>query len=106
MGQSIQAGSLLAQMHALQGQAAGRMTAASAGEGAGFAQLFGNMLDKVAGQQQAAREVASAFEVGDGDTDLSDVMIAMQKANVSFAALTQVRNKLVQAYQDIMQMPV
>jgi len=64
------------------------------------------MLDKVASQQQAAREIASAFEIGQSDTDLSDVMIAMQKANVSFAALTQVRNKLVQAYQDIMQMPV
>ena len=41
-----------------------------------------------------------------GGVDLTEVMIASQKASVSFQAMTQVRNKLVQAYQDIMQMPV
>jgi flagellar hook-basal body complex protein FliE len=44
--------------------------------------------------------------MGTSKVDLSDVMIASQKASVSFQAMTQVRNKLVQAYQDIMQMPV
>jgi len=106
MSQSIEASSLLSQMRSLQGAASGTLPFVVPGEENGFAKLFGNMLDKVAGQQQAAREIASAFEIGQSDTDLSDVMIAMQKANVSFAALTQVRNKLVQAYQDMMQMPV
>ena len=50
--------------------------------------------------------MSSAFEIGKTGVDLTDVMIASQKATVSFQALTQVRNKLVQAYQDIMQMPV
>jgi len=106
MSQSIEAGVMLSHMHALQGAASGLLPLTAETENNGFATLFGNMLDKVASQQQAAREIASAFEIGQGDTDLSEVMIAMQKANVSFAALTQVRNKLVQAYQDIMQMPV
>ena len=51
-------------------------------------------------------QLANAFEIGKSGVDLTDVMIASQKASVSFQALTQVRNKLVQAYQDIMQMPV
>jgi len=106
MSGSIAATALLGQMNALQAAASGALPLAATPEDSGFARLFGNMLDKVAGQQQAAREIANAFEIGQSDTDLSEVMIAMQKANVSFAALTQVRNKLVQAYQDIMQMPV
>jgi len=106
MSGSIEASSMLSQMRSLQGAASGTLPFAAPAEDSGFARLFGNMLDKVASQQQAAREIAGAFEIGQSDTDLSDVMIAMQKANVSFAALTQVRNKLVQAYQDIMQMPV
>ncbi|MEG8203533.1 flagellar hook-basal body complex protein FliE, partial [Pseudomonas sp. SF2] len=51
-------------------------------------------------------QLANAFEIGKSGVDLTDVMIASQKASVSMQALTQVRNKLVQAYQDIMQMPV
>ncbi|KXU38940.1 flagellar hook-basal body protein FliE [Ventosimonas gracilis] len=106
MSQTIEASSLLSQMHALQNAASGAGAFAAPSEDARFTKLFGDMLDKASAQQQAAREIANAFEIGQSDTDLSDVMIAMQKANVSFAALTQVRNKLVQAYQDIMQMPI
>jgi len=50
--------------------------------------------------------MATAFELGQGGVDLTEVMIASQKASVSFQAMTQVRNKMVQAYQDIMQMPI
>ena len=50
--------------------------------------------------------MSTAFEIGKSGVDLTDVMIAKEKAGVSFQALTQVRNKLVQAYQDISQMPV
>ncbi len=58
------------------------------------------MLDMRAMQMDAMAQPKSAV------ADLTDVMISSQKASVSFQALTQVRNKLVQAYQDIMQMPV
>ena len=46
------------------------------------------------------------FETGTGDATLAEVMIASQKANLSFRAVTEVRNKLITAYQDIMNMPV
>jgi flagellar hook-basal body complex protein FliE len=63
-------------------------------------------VNKVHETQQVSSQLASAFEMGQGGVDLTEVMIASQKASVSFQAMTQVRNKLVQAYQDIMQMPV
>jgi flagellar hook-basal body complex protein FliE len=46
-----------------------------------------------------------AFEKGE-DMDLADVMIQAQKASLSFQAMTQVRNKLLEAYRDIKNMPI
>ncbi len=74
--------------------------------GSNFADLLGQAINKVADTQAASSQLANAFEMGKSGVDLTDVMISSQKASVSFQALTQVRNKLVQAYQDIMQMPV
>ncbi|KMM92773.1 MULTISPECIES: flagellar hook-basal body complex protein FliE [Pseudomonas] len=71
-----------------------------------FSDMLGNAINKVSETQQASSQLSNAFEIGKSGVDLTDVMIASQKASVSFQALTQVRNKLVQAYQDIMQMPV
>jgi flagellar hook-basal body complex protein FliE len=50
--------------------------------------------------------MATAFERGTPGVELSDVMLEMQKANVSFRALTEVRNRFVSAYQEIMNMPI
>lgn len=71
-----------------------------------FSDMLGMAVSKVNDTQQASNQLSSAFEMGKSGVDLTDVMISSQKASVSFQALTQVRNKLVQAYQDIMQMPV
>lgn len=71
-----------------------------------FADMLGQAINKVSDTQHASNQLATAFEIGKSGVDLTDVMVASQKASVSFQALTQVRNKLVQAYQDIMQMPV
>jgi flagellar hook-basal body complex protein FliE len=49
---------------------------------------------------------AHSFETGSSDVSLSDVMIDMQKANIQFQTALQVRNKLVSAYTDVMQMQV
>jgi len=49
---------------------------------------------------------AVSFAKGDTSTDLTEVMVAMQKASLSFQAMTQVRNKLLEAYKDVMNMPV
>jgi flagellar hook-basal body complex protein FliE len=71
---------------------------------------FGEMLKTTINAVNDAQKEASALKVGfvNGTTDksLAEVMIASQKASLSFTAVTEVRNKLVSAYQDIMNMPV
>ena len=49
--------------------------------------------------------MTEAFETGAANISLADVMVSTQKANVSFQAMLQVRNKLVEAYKDVMNMP-
>ena len=56
--------------------------------------------------QQHATALAAAFERGTPGVELPQVMLEMQKASVSFRALTEVRNRLVNAYQEIMNMPI
>ena len=46
------------------------------------------------------------FELGDPRADLARVMVAMQQSQVAFRATVEVRNRLVQAYQDVMNMPI
>lgn len=71
-----------------------------------FQTMFKNAVNNVNEQQQVANNLATRFEQGDASIDLPEVMIALQKSNVSFQAMTQVRNKLVDAYKEIMNMPV
>lgn len=71
-----------------------------------FSEMFGNAINAVNETQQTSAALASAYEQGDQGITLSQVMVASQKASVSFSALTQVRNKLVEAYQDVMNMPI
>jgi flagellar hook-basal body complex protein FliE len=63
-------------------------------------------VNQVSDNQKAASQLATAFEMGDPNVGITEVMIAAQKSSVSFEALSQVRNKLVKAYEDIMNMPV
>jgi flagellar hook-basal body complex protein FliE len=71
-----------------------------------FAAVLRNGIESVSAQQATARAAATAFEQGKPGVDLPQVMLEMQKASVSFRAAVEVRNKLVGAYQDIMNMPV
>ena len=100
----IDVNQVLAQMRELAAQA-GNETNASRNQ-ADFAELLNSSIDKVNETQQQASELATAFETGDTDASLSDVMVSVQKANVSFQAMVQVRNKLVEAYKDVMNMPM
>ncbi len=109
MSQGIEFNRLMLEMRSMQMEAMSRPKPIAAAQEAGapsFADMLGNAVNKVSETQSAATQLATAFEMGTSNVDLSDVMIASQKASVSFQAMTQVRNKLVQAYQDIMQMPV
>lgn len=71
-----------------------------------FSQALKSSLDSVAAAQNSANQLGERFTLGDDKVNLSDVMISMQKASISFQATVQVRNKLVSAYQDIMNMQV
>lgn len=71
-----------------------------------FASALKATLDQVNGAQLKSEELAKRFVLGDDSVNLSDVMINSQKANISFQATVQVRNKLVSAYHDIMNMQV
>ena len=71
-----------------------------------FSVMLKAQLDQVNGAQQKAEQLGQRFTLGDDSVNLSDVMIASQKANIGFQATIQVRNKLVSAYHDIMAMQV
>lgn len=75
-------------------------------ESGGFANALKQSLDSVNETQQSASSLAQAFESGTTTKSLAEVMLATQKAGIAFQATVQVRNKLVQAYQDIMNMSV
>ena len=94
--------------------AAGPLAGAAAGAGAGaapaakvnFADALQNSLAEVSAAQKSAGEMGKKFTMGDESVSLSEVMVSMQKASIGFQATVQVRNKMVSAYQEIMNMQV
>jgi flagellar hook-basal body complex protein FliE len=71
-----------------------------------FSDALKASLDQVSSSQIKADEMGKSFASGDDSVSLSDVMISMQKATIGFQATVQVRNKLVSAYHEIMNMQV
>lgn len=71
-----------------------------------FGQLLKSAVDQANTVQQTADQLSQEFVRGNQDVELHDVMISLQKANVSFQSMIQVRNRLVTAYQEIMNMQV
>lgn len=71
-----------------------------------FSNLLQQSIDSVNDVSMHSGKMAAAFEKGDSNVSLAELMISMEKASVSFQAVTQVRNKLLSAYQEIMNMPV
>ena len=99
---------LISQMQALESMSKGQMI--STPQNLEASKSFGSMMQQAINQinetQTQANDLAKAFEMGDKSVGLSEVMVAMQKSKVSFQALTEVRNKILSAYQDVMNMPV
>lgn len=81
-------------------------SAEPAGPKLDFASALKNTLDQVNERQRTSEALTKRFVMGDDTVNLSDVMITSQKASITFQATVQVRNKLVSAYQDIMNMSV
>jgi flagellar hook-basal body complex protein FliE len=99
---------VLAQIRSFSAQVRPAATPASQQPKAGGVSEFANILrsgiDQVNQQQQRAGQLADAFERGTPGVELPQVMLEMQKASVSFRALNEVRNRLISAYQEIMNM--
>ena len=115
----IKSNSLYAQMQSMSMQAMGNKLPAVGGDDMAVDSLgkvnssssnFGNMLTDalktVNELQKDAGEKKAAFEMGDKNVSLGEVMIASSKSGIALDATVQVRNKLVEAYKEIMSMPV
>lgn len=77
---------------------------AAAGSGSRFTQALNRMLESTEESSAEANQKVSAML--DGTGDVHEAMIALQRAEMTLQLTVQVRNKLMQAYQDIMRMPV
>lgn len=84
----------------------GAASAPGAAGASGFAEALGKALSSVNRAQQHAEAAARQFQLNDPNVTLEESMIAMQTANVSFQALVQVRNRLLSAYHEIMNLQV
>lgn len=117
MSQRVDINNLLNEMRAIKAQTQARsiqhldranldQNSVNKVNGPKFNDLFSQAINKVNDIQQASAATSSAYIKGDPGVDVTDVMIASQKSSVAFQAATQVRNKVVEAYKDIMNMPI
>jgi flagellar hook-basal body complex protein FliE len=81
-------------------------TSPAAAGGPDFADVLKTTIDQVSAAQVDAHKMAEDFSSGQSDVNLQDVMINLQKASLSFQQMVQVRNRLVSAYHDIMNIQV
>lgn len=102
--------SVLNQMQGLATQAAGQpakgQQVSTTVGGGGFAGELQASIQRINSLQKASAAKAEAFQAGDPGVELNDLMVDMQKASVAFQMGTQVRNRLVTAYKDVMNMQV
>ena len=91
-----QAQSINPETNAIQGNPSGK----------NFAEMLSSAIDNVNSMQRFSKEQAMKFELGDPNLSLAEVMIAKEKAGIAFEATVQVRNKVLEAYKEIINMPV
>ena len=102
--------SMLEVLRSYQSQAAGgagattEPTATKVGQPT-FFESVKNALDGVNDAQQKSTAMSDAFDRGE-EVPLTDVVLSMQKSSLAFEATLQVRNKVMKAYEEIMNMPV
>ncbi len=99
---------LIGQLRSTAQAASGKSATAAPSEAGGvdFAQVLQSALKDVSAAQNEARAMSREFSAGNPDVNIQDVMVNLEKASLSFQQMVQVRNRLVSAYQDIMNMPV
>tara|TARA_R110001583_G_scaffold20941_5_gene79909 strand:+ start:2870 stop:3472 length:603 start_codon:yes stop_codon:yes gene_type:complete len=97
---------LMNQTAALDTRPGNQMNFSSSAANPSIGEMMGNAINQVNATQKHAGSMSTRYTQGDPNIDLPEVMVAMQKSSVSFQAMSQVRNKLLEAYKDIMNMPV
>ena len=106
----IKAQSLFSEMQAMARQVSGDVSAAPTMQtnpsSQNFADMLKGALDTVNGMQLESKDLQQRFEAGDPNLSLADVMITKEKSGIAFEATVQVRNKVLEAYKQIMNMPV
>jgi len=75
-------------------------------QGAGFSQVFSQALRAVSDSQNVSTQMQREVSLDNPNVSIEQTMVAMQKSQVGFQAALQVRNRLVQAYSDVMNMQV
>ena len=71
-----------------------------------FQAILGSAINQVNDVQKQSGALAQSFQMGDPEVTLTQVVVASEKAGVAFEAMSEVRNRLVNAYEDIMNMPI
>ncbi|XOZ33884.1 flagellar hook-basal body complex protein FliE [Halomonadaceae bacterium KBTZ08] len=79
---------------------------AQQGEGTSFMETLQGAVNHVNELQQTSSDLKTRYTQGDPDVDITRVMVESEKASVAFDATVQVRNRVVKAYEDIMNMPI
>jgi|TARA_B110000196_G_C20933159_1_gene560898 flagellar hook-basal body complex protein FliE len=97
---------LINQTAAFETRPGNQMNLSSSSSTPSIGEMMGNAVNQVNDTQMHAGSLSTRYTQGDPNIDLPEVMVAMQKSSVSFQAMSQVRNKLLEAYKDIMNMPV
>jgi flagellar hook-basal body complex protein FliE len=83
-----------------------KKNAAAPTSGGDFADMIRQSLAAVSGTETQAESLSHQYQLGQNNVSLEDAMISMQKANIGFQTTVQVRNRLVAAYNDVMNMQV
>ena len=108
---SVSMDSLLAKLEAARMAASGlpprpALREAATAAPVDFGALLKSGLDNVDKGLKEASAVSARFQMGDKSVSLEETMVALQKANIQFQAAVQVRNRVVAAYQDVMNLPI
>ena len=103
--------SMMARMQAMQAAMATGLPGTptndpKAGNGVDFQNILKNAIENVNSAQNAAQAKAQAFSAGNSDTSLEEVIVSLQKANLSLQGMIAVRNRLVDAYKEVTSLQV
>ncbi|MDA9799226.1 flagellar hook-basal body complex protein FliE [Luminiphilus sp.] len=97
---------VLAQMRTMQAMASPQATEKLAETPGNFSNLMQDSIREVNAAMQESRAMTTSFEMGDPSVSLAEVMVNSQKAGLQFQAVAEIRNRVLSAYKEVMNMPV